>query len=171
MSQAASSSAGCTSSSSIARLRREQAPLALAPPPRLVGDLAFDNVTGLPLIVCPFCKDVSLIADITGFSTKNLGRRYFKCPRSRPGDRTSCPMYKFKEDYEVYLKQKGYLGSTSSLEAELLQEIDDVKLGLEEVKEQVAGMKAPRNNCCCAVFTCINLSILLLGILLVIATK
>ncbi|CAL4963333.1 unnamed protein product [Urochloa decumbens] len=167
MSQASSSSGARRSGTSAARVR---APLALAPPtqplavtpaPVFEEDLVFDDETGLPLIVCPFCKDVRLIADTTRYSTKNLGKRYFKCPRSIPG-----------EQYEAYLKKRGYLGSNSLLEAELLQEIQDVKLKLHEVKEQVADMRTgagrtPRISCFCAVLTSVNLFFLLLAILLV----
>ncbi|CAO2142806.1 unnamed protein product [Urochloa humidicola] len=117
MSQASSSSAARRSGTSTARVR---APLALVPPTQplavpsaLVLDDEVDDVTGLPLIVCPFCKDVRLVADTTRWSIKNLGKRYFKCPRSIPGDPMSCRMYKFQEQYVVYLKQKGYFGSNS----------------------------------------------------------
>ncbi|CAN6278677.1 unnamed protein product [Urochloa humidicola] len=180
MSHASSSSASRKSGTSTARVRGPLAvgpptqPLAIAPAPVFDGDLMVDDDTGLPLIVCPFCKDVTVIADTTRYSIRNLGRRYFKCPRSIPGDRTSCHMYKFQEDYEAYLKKKGYLGSNYFLEAvpELLQEIQDVKLELHEVKEQVAGMRTgarrkPRISCCCAILSCVNLFFLLLAILLV----
>ncbi|CAN6277986.1 unnamed protein product [Urochloa humidicola] len=175
MSQGSSSSGARRSGTSAAR---GGASLALArttaqlPAPVFDEDPVLDDVTGLPLIVCPFCQDVRVIADTTRYSTKNLGKRYFKCPRSIPGDSTSCRMYRFKEQYEAYLRKYGYLGSNSFLEAELLQEIQDVKLELHEVKEQVADMRTgagrtPRISCCCAVLTCVNLFFLLLAILLV----
>jgi hypothetical protein len=41
-----------------------------------------DEVTGLPLIVFPFCKDVRVEAATTVYSSSNISRRYFKCPRN-----------------------------------------------------------------------------------------
>lgn len=83
-------------------------------------------------------------------------------------------MYMFKEQYEAYLRSTGYLSSISLLDVvpELLNEFDDLKDGLEEVKEQMVVMKnktrAPRINWFCAVLTIINLVVLLAGILLVV---
>lgn len=39
-----------------------------------------DDVTGLPLIMCPDCKDVRVFAANTTYSN-NVGKRFFKCPR------------------------------------------------------------------------------------------
>jgi hypothetical protein len=39
-------------------------------------------VTGLPLIICPFCKDVRVEAATMVYSSLNIGRHYFKCPRN-----------------------------------------------------------------------------------------
>jgi len=39
-----------------------------------------DDVTGLPLIMCPDCRDVRVFAATTIYSN-NIGKRYFKCPR------------------------------------------------------------------------------------------
>lgn len=41
-----------------------------------------DPQTGLPLIICPKCKDIRLIA-CTCVWTKNAGKRFFKCPRNK----------------------------------------------------------------------------------------
>jgi hypothetical protein len=39
-----------------------------------------DDVTGLPLIMCPDCRDVRVFAATTMYSN-NIGKRYLKCPR------------------------------------------------------------------------------------------
>ena len=40
-----------------------------------------DDVIGLPLIVCPKCKDLRLVAATCKW-TKNRGPRFFKCARN-----------------------------------------------------------------------------------------
>jgi hypothetical protein len=82
-------------------------------------------------------------------------------------DRTSCPMYKFEDAYEAYLYREGYLSSTSSPDAvpELVQAIQDLRQGLDELKER-AKFREPRINSCCVVLGCLNLVVMSLGILL-----
>lgn len=50
------------------------APLKVVPQP------VMDDVTELPLIFCPSCKHLRLVA-FTCKWTENRGRRFFKCPR------------------------------------------------------------------------------------------
>ena len=50
-------------------------PLEVVPPPMV------DDVIGVPLIVCPKCKDLRLVAATCKW-TANRGRRFFKCPRN-----------------------------------------------------------------------------------------
>jgi len=84
MSQASSSTAR-TRRSSVARVSQQPTPLAVVaavPPPTAVELQApIDDVTGLPLIMCPDCKDVRVFAATTTQSEYNIGRRFFKCPR------------------------------------------------------------------------------------------
>ena len=82
MSQA-SSLAALTWRSSAARFGRQPealAVVAVVPPPTAVELQApIDDVTGLPLIMCPDCKDVRVFAATTTQSEYNVGRRFFKC--------------------------------------------------------------------------------------------
>ena len=84
MSQA-SSSTTCTRRSSAARVALQPTPLvvvAAAPLPTAVDlETLIDDVSGLPLIMCPDCKDVRVFAANTTQSGLNFGKRYFKCPR------------------------------------------------------------------------------------------
>ena len=84
MSQATSSTAR-TRRSSVARVSQQPAPLAVVaavPPPTVVElQASIDDVIGLPLIMCPNCKDVREFAATTTQSEYNIGRRFFKCPR------------------------------------------------------------------------------------------
>ena len=84
MSQA-SSSTTCTRRSSAARVALQPTPLvvvAAAPLPMVVDlETLIDDVSGLPLIMCPDCKDVRVFAANTTQSGLNFGKRYFKCPR------------------------------------------------------------------------------------------
>ena len=84
MSQA-SSSAALTQRSSAARFGRQPEALAVvaaAPTPTAIDVQApLDDVIGLPLIMCPDCKDVRLFAATTMKSQYNVGRRFFKCPQ------------------------------------------------------------------------------------------
>lgn len=92
MSQASSSTARSRRSSA-ARVALEPAPLAVvaaAPPPTDVDVQApLDELTGLPLITCPTCKDVRLFAATTTKSQRNVGKRFFKCPRQGYGNVSS----------------------------------------------------------------------------------
>lgn len=43
-----------------------------------------DPVTNLPLVPCPTCHDVTMVAfTVKNKESKNVGRRFFKCPRNR----------------------------------------------------------------------------------------
>jgi hypothetical protein len=53
------------------------APLAVA----VNMDALIDEVSKLPMIMGPECKDVRVFAATTTQSLYNNGRRYFKCPR------------------------------------------------------------------------------------------
>ena len=84
MSQASSSTAR-TRRSSVARVSQQPTPLAVVaavPPPTAVELQApIDDVTGLPLIMCPDREDVRVFAATTTQSEYNVGRRFFKCSR------------------------------------------------------------------------------------------
>ncbi|RCV44137.1 hypothetical protein SETIT_9G350000v2 [Setaria italica] len=150
-----------------ARVRPHPQQAALAPPAQqqpltIVPAPLVNEVTGLPLIICPYCKDVRLVVLTTMNSRKNLGKCFFQMPKELSKckwfpasgssqltymfsllvdlDPTSCPMYKFEDEYEAYLRRDGYLDSTSLLDVvpELLQEIEDLRLGFQEIKEHVA---------------------------------
>jgi len=43
-------------------------------------EASIDDVTGLPLIMCPDCMDGRVFAATTMYSN-NIRKRYFKCPR------------------------------------------------------------------------------------------
>ena len=81
MSQASSSTTR-TRWSSVARVSQQPAPLvvvAAVPPPTVVELQApIDDVTVLPLIMCPDCKDVRVFAATTTQSEYNVGKRFFK---------------------------------------------------------------------------------------------
>lgn len=88
MSQASSSNAR-NRRSSAARVAQETGALAVvdAAPLASAVDLQspIDDVTGLPLIVCPDCRDVRVFAATTKFGD-NKGKRFFKCPRKSYGN-------------------------------------------------------------------------------------
>jgi hypothetical protein len=83
MSQAWSSTA-CSRWQSTARDVIEPRPLAVVAartvPIGVDLEAPIDDVTGLPLIMCPDCKDVRVFAANTTY-TNNVGKRFFKCPR------------------------------------------------------------------------------------------
>ena len=51
--------------------------------------------------------------------------------------RSSCPTYIFQEVYGAYILEKGFIGPNPSVNAipELLQEFEQLHIGLDEVKE------------------------------------
>ncbi|KAG0549578.1 hypothetical protein BDA96_01G267000 [Sorghum bicolor] len=65
-----------------------------------LGPDPVDPVTGLPLVLCLHCKDITIIA-LTCKWTKN-SRKRFKCPRNRAKDLSSCPSF-FQSGYEKHL--------------------------------------------------------------------
>jgi hypothetical protein len=83
MSQASSSTCR-TRRSSAARNALQPRPLAVVAastePTGVDLEAPVDYDTGLPLIICPDCKDVRVFAANTK-SGSNIGKRYFKCPR------------------------------------------------------------------------------------------
>ncbi|CAN6339307.1 unnamed protein product [Urochloa humidicola] len=89
---------------------------------------AVDQVTGLPLIQCPECKDVSLIA-LTVKHTKNRGKRFFKCPRNKRWVPGSCPIFMLQPQYEEYLLKNGFFHAIP-----ILLEAKHLKLGMEETR-------------------------------------
>ncbi|XP_066396886.1 uncharacterized protein [Miscanthus floridulus] len=152
--------------------------VAAAPTPTAIDVQApFDDVTGLPLIMCPDCKDVRLFAATTTKSQYNVGRRFFKCPRKNYSNGT-CSRYWFEEEYVVYLEDHGYLLPPSSTIAaastsevpELVGKIDSLEQSLNEVKEMVGKNREGMGSCICLVCGCLNVTIfLVLAILLVVA--
>ncbi|RLM93469.1 hypothetical protein C2845_PM08G13690 [Panicum miliaceum] len=105
------------SSSSAWRARWAPARVSRGPPPVLLGAPAplevvpqpvMDDVTGMPLIFCPSCKDLRLVA-FTCKWTENRGRRFFKCPRYDELGAKRRRIYMFQDKYELFLRTKGYL--------------------------------------------------------------
>ncbi|CAN6309568.1 unnamed protein product [Urochloa humidicola] len=147
-------------------------------PVEVVPAPGVDDVTGLPLILCPKCKILGRYLRLVAFTckwTKNRGRRYFKCPRNEVWVTNRCDIIMVKEQYEQYLASSGYFASTSSVLALpdlLMEEVEDVKLGLHEVKENLAmlnlGMdelkkKQPRCNVSCSVVVFVVVVSLFIG--------
>lgn len=144
MSQA-SSSTGLTRRSTAARNALQPKPLAVVAagtlPTGVDLEVPIDTDTGLPLIICPDCRDVRVFAATTKFGY-NEGKRYFKCPRKTYGNvsvvvefallnliivfpkfhcllvvnwmQGACTRYWFEEEYAVFVHDNGYLPSASS---------------------------------------------------------
>ncbi|XP_025822253.1 uncharacterized protein LOC112898056 [Panicum hallii] len=137
---------------------------------------SIDDVTGLPLILCPDCKDVSVFSATTTQSEHNVGRRYFKYPRKFRNVPGTCSRYWFEEEYVVFLRDNGYLLSASSTIAaasttnvpELVDRIDNLELNLNKVKEMVGKSRDGMGSCICLVCGCLNVTFLVLTILLVV---
>ncbi|CAD6338145.1 unnamed protein product [Miscanthus lutarioriparius] len=144
-------------SSSTARTRRSArvAPLvvvrAAAPLPTAADvEPMEDDVTGLPLIICPDCRDV----------------------------RGKCKSYWFEEEYVVYLHDNGYLLVAGSTIAEALTtevpevvgKIDRLEKNLKKVKEMVGKNREGIGSCICLVCGCVNVTLfLVLAIFMVVA--
>ncbi|CAD6245964.1 unnamed protein product [Miscanthus lutarioriparius] len=179
MSQASSSNAR-NRRPSAARSAQEPRPLAVvdAAPLASAVDLQapIDDVTGLPLIRCPDCRDVRVFAATTK-SGSNKGKRFFKCPRKSYGN-GSCSRYWFEEEYVVFLVDNGYLPSVHPTIAaawttdvpELVGKIESLEENLNKVKEMVGKNREGIGSCICLVCGCVNVTIfLLLAIFLVVA--
>ncbi|RLM61400.1 hypothetical protein C2845_PM14G07350 [Panicum miliaceum] len=141
-------------------------PLEFVPPP------VMDDVTGLPLILCPSCKDLRLVAFICKW-TENCGKRFFKCPRYDELGAKRCRIYMFQDKYEWYLRTNGYLefaetelAMDGGLEAMdvvpdlVMEEIEQVKGGLHDIQDELAKIKLElvelknegrKKKCACAV--------------------
>ena len=67
--------------------------------------------------------------------------------------------------YEAYLLEKRFIGQNLSMNAvpELMQELEQLQMGLDEVKEE---MIEPKISSCCVVMGCINIVLVVFGILL-----
>ncbi|RCV23520.1 hypothetical protein SETIT_5G012700v2 [Setaria italica] len=173
MSQASSSTAR-TRRSSAARVSLQPTPLAIvatAPPPTVVEPPApIDDVIGLPLIMCPDCKDVRVFAATTMQSNDNTGRRFFKCSRKNYRNGT-CTRYWLEEEYVVFLHDNGYLLSASSTIAtastievpELVEKIDSLEQNLNKVKEMVGKNREGMGSCICLVCGYLNVTFLVLS--------
>ncbi|PUZ60867.1 hypothetical protein GQ55_4G204200 [Panicum hallii var. hallii] len=165
MSQASSSTAR-TRRSTAARVSLQAAPLAIVAPTLPPTDVRLpaliDDVTGLPLILCPDCKDVRVFATTTTQSEHNVPR--------------TCSRYWFEEEYVVFLRDNGYLLSASSTIAaasttkvlELVDRIDNLELNLNKVKEMVGKSRDGMGSCICLLCGCLNVTFLVLAILLVV---
>ncbi|KAG2620305.1 hypothetical protein PVAP13_3NG168576 [Panicum virgatum] len=163
MSEASSSTARIRRSSA-ARVALQPGPLAVVatvPPPTAVDLQApLDDMTGLPLIMCPICKDVRVFAATTTKSQYNIGKRFFKCPQQGYGN-GRCSRYWFEEEYVVYLEDHGYLLPASSTIA---------AASTTEVKEMVGKNREVLGSCICLVCGCVNVTIfVVLAIGLVVA--
>ncbi|KAG2612177.1 hypothetical protein PVAP13_4KG262500 [Panicum virgatum] len=180
MSQASSSTTR-TRRSSAAQVALQPGPLAVvaAVPPSTAVDLQapLDDMTGLPLIMCPTCKDVWVFTGTTTKSQYNIGKRFFKCPRQGYGN-GRCSSYWFEEEYVVYLEDHGYLLPASSTIAaasttevpKLVGKIDSLEQNLNEVKEMVGKNREGLGSCICLVCGCVNVTIfVVLAIGLVVA--
>ncbi|CAD6241867.1 unnamed protein product [Miscanthus lutarioriparius] len=171
-------------SSSTARTRRlaRVAPLAVvratAPLPTAVDvEPMEDDVTGLPLIMCPDCRDVRVFAATTMQSKCNNGKRYFKCPRKNFSN-GKCKSYWFEEEYVVYLHDNGYLLAAGStiVEAlttevpEVVGKIDSLEKNLKKIKEMVGKNREGIGSCICLVCGSVNVTLfLVLAIFMVVA--
>ncbi|CAN6307808.1 unnamed protein product [Urochloa humidicola] len=112
-------------------------PLEVVPPSEI------DDVTGLPLVVCPRCKDLRLIA-FTCKWTKNRGKRFFKCPRNNDWAVNRCGIIMVQSQYENYLQGKNDVLPALMVEAtppQLIEEIKQVKMECSEMKEELAMVK------------------------------
>ena len=67
--------------------------------------------------------------------------------------------------YEAYFLEKRFIGQNLSMNAvpELMQELEQLQMGLDEVKEE---MIEPKISSCCVVMGCINIVLVVFGILL-----
>jgi len=83
MLQASSSTARTRRSARVVHQPRHLAVVhAAAPLPGAVDlEAPIDEVSKLPLIMFPECRDVRVFAATTTQSQYNNGKRYFKCPR------------------------------------------------------------------------------------------
>jgi hypothetical protein len=130
-----------------------------------------DDVTGLPLIMCPDCKDVRVFAANTTYSN-NVGKRFFKCPRKNRRNVSEVV------EYLVFLQDNGYLPSVSSTIAagsttkvpKLMGKIDSLEQNLNKVTEMVSKNKDGMGSLICLVCGCVNVIVLLVfAIFLVVA--
>ncbi|XP_021317695.1 uncharacterized protein LOC110435914 [Sorghum bicolor] len=179
MSQASSSTV-CSRRQSAARDVVEPRPLAIVAAGSLpIGidlEAPIDEVTRLPLIVCPTCKDVRVFATNTK-NGSNVGKRFFKCLRKNYNNGT-CDWFWFEEEYVVYLHDNGHLPSASSTIAagsttevpELVKKIDSLEQNLNKVQEMVSKNREGMGSFICLVCGCVNVAIVLLvAIFLVVA--
>ncbi|CAL5085583.1 unnamed protein product [Urochloa decumbens] len=116
--------------------------------------------------MCPNCQDVRLIA-FTCQWTKNRGKRFFKCPRNDELMGKKCGIIMVQSQYEQHLqklKKMGYLGTPTldALPDQLIEEVEQVKFGLHEVKEELSmiklgmdEMKNKQTNCSCVGGPCV----------------
>ena len=67
--------------------------------------------------------------------------------------------------YEAYFLEKRFIGQNLSMNAvpELMQELEQLQMGLDKVKEE---MIEPKISSCCVVMGCINIVLVVFGILL-----
>ena len=67
--------------------------------------------------------------------------------------------------YEAYFLEKRFIGQNLSMNdvPELMQELEQLQMGLDEVKEE---MIEPKISSCCVVMGCINIVLVVFGILL-----
>ncbi|CAO2141992.1 unnamed protein product [Urochloa humidicola] len=144
-------------------------PLEVVPPPEI------DDVTGLPLVLCPSCKDLKLTA-FTCKWTVNRGKRFFKCPRNNYWEANRCGIIMNQAQYEAYLQGKhDALAVEGRVDAALMEdgappqllekfeklllevcqlkeELALVKLRIDEMKETAPWMKTPWVVVFCVVF-------------------
>ncbi|KAG2560994.1 hypothetical protein PVAP13_8KG119103 [Panicum virgatum] len=165
MSQALSSTAH-TRHSSTPRVPLQASPLAVVvvalPPTDVQLPAPIDDVSGLPLIWCPDCKDVRVFAATITNSEHNV-----------PG---TCSRFWFEEEYVVFLSDNGYLPSTfltigassTTNIPELVDRIDNLELNLNKVKEMVGKNRDGLGSWICLVCGCLNVTFLVLAILLVV---
>ncbi|CAN6163376.1 unnamed protein product [Urochloa humidicola] len=112
-------------------------PLEVVPPPEI------DDVTGLPLVLCPSCKDLKLTA-FTCKWTINRGKRFFKCPRNNDWEANRCAIIMNQAQYEDYLQ-----GKHDAVEAlmedggppQLIEKIEKLLLEVCQLKEELALVK------------------------------
>ena len=63
-----------------------------------------DEVSKLPLIKCPECKDRRVFPNTTMKSEVNRGKRYFKCPRQSYVSVVGCDSF-FGPQFSIFIEQ------------------------------------------------------------------
>uniref|UniRef100_A0A0A9AR35 GRF-type domain-containing protein n=1 Tax=Arundo donax TaxID=35708 RepID=A0A0A9AR35_ARUDO len=98
--------------------------------------------SGLSLIQCPNCKKENVL-ELTATTTKNYGRKFFKCPRNQRALPNRCRFYMFQQEYEELLGSMESTGGIVGVNLDVVEqhELGNLQMELEEVKKELALMK------------------------------